>query len=478
MEDTLQVLAILLTVLLIMAVPLYAFWDLRRANRRLVLENDQLAEEADRWQAELERTLHALTVVQRQAVLDYRDKPHPMKNPPAGIRTTLERLNRLIPRDHDPYAFVVGWETRRDVPGILALSLNNAQPNKSGQILITGEPGNGKTSLSFLLMATICLRTTIGQFRLFIIDPKRVDGAFWKGKAHNWREPILGGDDREAIATGMTALRREREARERLIEDHKVSQWSNLPMTVRPPLLLVYVSELSILRLGTDDLEGWLISELTAARASGIVYMLDTQTVSNMKTGWRSMIGTFLALGQSSRTAVEPNIGLTQAEIEELGGTPPHKLPDAGYITARSKRQVATVRAPYIDDAERWRVLEALPNAPEALRPASPRSDGIEALQSASETAKKPAESPPARSSEAPEAPKPAPPAVVVTTQEKADILAAAEKFPSRRQVCSEVFKSTGGDAYKKVQLVLDEAEKLLPPKRTTLNDPKLVESA
>ncbi|NJO82185.1 MAG: hypothetical protein HC828_04835 [Blastochloris sp.] len=369
MEDTLQVLAMLLTVLLIMAVPLYAFWDLRRANRRLVLENDQLAEEADRWQTELERTLHALTVVQRQAVLDYRDKPHPMQNPPAGIRTTLERLNRLIPRDHDPYAFVVGWETRRDVPGILALSLNNAQPNKSGQILITGEPGNGKTSLSFLLMATICMRTTIGQFRLFIIDPKRVDGAFWKGKAHNWREPILGGDDREAIAVGMTALRREREARERLIEDHKVSQWSNLPMTVRPPLLLVYVSELSILRLGTDDLEGWLISELTAARASGIVYMLDTQTVSNMKTGWRSMIGTFLALGQSSRTAVEPNIGLTHAEIEELGGTPPHKLPDVGYITARSKRQVATVRAPYIDDAERWRVLEALPNAPEALDP-------------------------------------------------------------------------------------------------------------
>ncbi|NJO82186.1 MAG: hypothetical protein HC828_04840 [Blastochloris sp.] len=65
-----------------------------------------------------------------------------------------------------------------------------------------------------------------------------------------------------------------------------------------------------------------------------------------------------------------------------------------------------------------------------------------------------------------------------MTTQEKADILAAADKLSSRRQVCLEVFKSTGGDAYNKVRLVLDEAGKLLPPKSTAISDPKLVESA
>ena len=495
-ETTLYGVMVLILVALMFLVPALWIGDLRRRIRALeydvldaghqaqvaIQEAQQQVQEAEQraaaWKQELERTLAAFTEVQRQAVYDHRFKARPMEHPPVGIQPTLDRLNRLIPIADDPYGFAIGWEEKNGQPGLAALSLWNDSTAKAGQILITGEIDSGKSSLAFLILSTLCLRTTTGQLRVFIIDPKRVDGAYWKGKAHNWRDPVLGAKDAAGIKAGMEALRAERELREQLIERYKVDKWEALPVAVRPPLLVVYVAELEVLELGTDNLEGWLKAELTSARASGIRYILDTQTVSNKVTTWRGQLPTKIAGCQSSQDAVKPNVGLSLQEIEELGGIPPHKLPGPGYFVVRNKREVLTVRTPRITSDERWRVLEALPNAPEALQPASTRSEGIEALQPASETAKKPAESPPARSTEAPEAAKPAPPAVVVTTQEKADILAAAEKFPSRRQVCSEVFNTTGGEAYKKVQLVLDEAEKLLPPKRTTFSDPKLVESA
>ena len=452
--ETLQVLAALLAFGLT-GIALWRYIDDLKTRlayeqaERINLEQRLKARERD-----FRETIDALDAVTRKKVRDYKQRSEPMATPPPGIQPALQKLAAQAgDLARDPYLFPVGWEITRGNPGVVALSLDNASEYRSGHIAITGESGYGKGHLAFLICAALTMRTTTAQMQIFAIDPKR-DFALWKGKAHLWREPVLGRDP-TAIKAAMAAIRAEREARERLREEHRVLEFEELPETARPPVLLIYISELDVLQLGADDLDGWLAAELSTSRASGIRFLIDAQNNSSRETRWRTHIGTFIAGFQSSQDWVRPNIGLSVNEIRERGAIPQNDLPGRGYFTVRNGRDVITVRAPHMPTSLRYEVLNKLPDNPQPVSVVA--SNPVPTTTATIPTATIPT---PARPDNRRR--------ISVTPDERTAILAAAKRFRLRRDVCAAVFEgATGGPAYQKVKMVLDEEGLLLDPTQT-----------
>jgi hypothetical protein len=413
--------------------------DQKRRIAELDAEANALAAERDAARQQTQDILASLDAVTRKKVLNHIDRSIPHPSPPPGLKPLIEKLYVQFPDRvaSDTYVFGCGCEITRGNPGLVITSLSNTSPIYAGHMLITGETSSGKGHLAFLLLAQLCYRTTTDQFRVFCIDPKQ-DSFLWEGKAHNWREPVLGRD-RTAITKAMVALRAERERRDALRARYRVLEWQELPDQARPPLLLVYISELDGLKLGCDDLDEWMTTELGMARASGIRYLIDVQNVSNRETSWRTHIGTFFAGFQSSRDSVKPNCGMTVEELRERGAIPPNELDGPGYFTIRSGKGAFTVRAPKMDLAERNAVLAHLPDgaAPSVLDATPARiGEGGVSFTVERQVAKR----------------------IVVTDEERAAIRAAAQRLDSRRKICLDVFGSTGGTGYEKVRLVCDEA--------------------
>jgi hypothetical protein len=324
---------------------------------------------------------------------------------------------------------------------VIVYSIDPQHKDFCGNIAVSGETRYGKGNLVALICLSLCMRCTPRQLQVFAVDPKR-DFALWRGKAHNWREPVLGRDQ-PMIQAAMMALRAERERREQLRERAGVLEHSQLHESIRPPLLLVYLAELDVLQLGSDDLDEWLASEMSTCLAAGIIYVIDAQNNSRRATRWRTHFSTFLAAFQSSEASVEPNVGMRPDEIERLGGMSPHKLVGKGYFTYRTGRDVGTVRAPLISLEDRQAALASLP---QALQPRT-----ITPLVVAT-PATAPAASEVRRTK------------IEVSLEERARIIAEAPRHASRGDLTAAVFNGRRtGEPAQKVKLVCDELGLLLP---------------
>ena len=336
--------------LLVGAWPIYEYLKLRRRTR--------LAEErAEQLSQEYQHRFEALDAVQRQALEKRLQHPQPLRTPPDGFGPTLHAVEAY--HDDDPYAMPIGWQNSDGVADLVTGSLHGDSPYFVGNVQITGMTRWGKNIWEFLTTTTLCYRTTPAQLRIFCVDGKGPDGALWRGLAHNWREPITREDE---IPSAITALETLRTERMRLLEQHSVTKWEELPASTRPPLIWVVINELSLLEkvLGRE-LEHWLTRELSSALAGGIRYCILMQDASNWETGWRRQIGLAVAGGQVSRDADKPNLGMSTTEIKDRGGIPPSELPERGYFTARFYRDVVSVSIPYLTVEERKAVIARLP---------------------------------------------------------------------------------------------------------------------
>ncbi len=335
--------------LLVGAWPIYEYLKLRRRTR---LAEERAAQLSQAYQHRFE----ALDAVQRQALEQRLQHPQPLRTPPDGFGPTLHAVEAY--HDDDPYAMPIGWQNSDGVADLVTGSLHGDSPYFVGNVQITGMTRWGKNIWEFLTTTTLCYRTTPAQLRIFCVDGKGPDGALWRGLAHNWREPIT----REAEIPGaIIALEMLRTERMRLLEQHGVTKWEELPVSTRPPLIWVVINELSLLEkvLGRE-LEHWLTRELSSALAGGIRYCILMQDASNWETGWRRQIGLAVAGGQVSRDADKPNLGMSTTEIKDRGGIPPSELPERGYFTARFYRDVVSVSIPYLTVEERKAAIARL----------------------------------------------------------------------------------------------------------------------
>jgi len=346
--------------LLVVAWPVYEVLKLRRRARQA---EDRAAQLTQDYQHRIE----ALDSVQRQAFEKLLQHPQPLRTPPAGFGPTLRGVAAY--HETDPYAIPIGWQSSDGVADLVTGSLHGDSPYFVGNIQVTGMTRWGKNIWEFLTTTTLCYRTTPAQLRIFCIDGKGPDGALWRGLAHNWREPITREEDIPGAIAALEVLRGERM---RLLEQHGVTKWEELPPQTRPPLVWVVINELSLLEkvLGRE-LESWLTRELSSALAGGIRYCILMQDASNWETGWRRQIGLAVAGGQVSRDADKPNLGMSTAEIKDRGGVPPSELAERGFFTARFYRDVVSVSIPYLNVEERKAAIARLSRAVDAAKASS-----------------------------------------------------------------------------------------------------------
>ncbi|MEI6775957.1 MAG: FtsK/SpoIIIE domain-containing protein [Chloroflexales bacterium] len=360
---------------------------------------------------------------------------------PPDLATTIQTLTRQAPSAR--YRFPLGWSL---VSGHAVLS-QAAFVGDVNHILVSAQSDGGKDNWAIGVLLSLAALHPANDVQFCIIDGKGLDFAGWDGHSHVWRAALTP----TAIAPTMHALSAERERRRRILSGAGVSKWE-LYTGGDLPLLVIYVSELSLLHDATSAkvLEQWLNSELAAGRAFGLRYIIATQTASNFATRWRSQISLFMAGFQPSQSQDTPNTALRTQEIAASGAVPPSALPGppggAGVFCVVAGREAVNVRTSLIDDGERrqWR---------EALGGASGRSDAEEVLP---HTLTMPPE-PPEERPERLEAPH-------VTEAERAAIIAAAHEEPSRRKVCQRVFGTAGGRAWEKVKRVCDEEKCLIGP--------------
>jgi hypothetical protein len=344
--------------LLVAAWPVYEYLKLRRRAQLAEEQADHFAERAEQIATAYQHRVDALDTIQRQSFEKLLQHPQPLRTPPNGIGPTLHAVAAF--HADDPYALPIGWQNSDGVPDLVTGSLHGDSPYFVGNVQVTGMTRWGKNIWEFLGTTTLCYRTTPAQLQIFCVDGKGPDAALWRGLSHNWREPISREEDIPGAITALEALRNERM---RLLEQHTVTKWEELPISIRPPLVWVVINELSLLEkvLGRE-LESWLTRELSSALAGGIRYCILMQDASNWETGWRRQIGLAIAGGQISRDADKPNLGMSTAEIKDRGGIPPSELTERGTFTARFYRDIASVSIPYLTIDERKAAIAPLPH--------------------------------------------------------------------------------------------------------------------
>jgi hypothetical protein len=298
-----------------------------------------------------------------------------LAQPPADLHVTLNQLHRNAPAAR--YRFPLGWHM---VEGRAALA-QAALTGDVNHVLVTGQSDGGKDNWAIGALLCLALQHSPQQLQVCIIDGKGLDFAPWARKAHTWRLALDPGE----IAPAMAALTAERQRRAQVLRAAGASKWEAY-RGGDLPLLIVYVSELSLLEdaAGKSELAAWLNSELAAARAFGIRYIVATQTASNFATRWRSQVGLYVAGFQPSASQDEPNTGLSGKEIRAAGAVPPSELPapptGAGVFTVVFGREAVNVRAPLVDDLQRRQLLAQLPDR--LVVPAEPVPEGAESGES------------------------------------------------------------------------------------------------
>ena len=399
-----------------------------------------------------------------------------LANPPSDFESTLTAVRA---KDLGSFAIPLGWEQGGIVTAKLVGDVNH--------VLITGQSDSGKDNATMGIFYALAMQNDPQRVQFAIIDGKGLDWAAWNNKAHTWRLALSPED----IAPAMLALTNERKRRLGILQTAGVTKWDTY-QGGDLPLLVVYISELLLCQNATSGpkLTAWLNSELTAARAFGIRYIIATQTASNFDTQWRSQISLFLAGFQPTPTQDMPNVGISTKELETIGAVPPSQLPappiGAGVFTAVQGRHVATVRATFLDDNQRAKLLAIMPTKRLHLAPAaviapamdSNDSDGIllellksgqplplEALHSGA-TGQIPPLHPLQTATSLHNGSDNSPSSATATAlhvaldkvpvNEQQRILAAAAHSRSRRDLCKRLYETTGGQKYNWIAAVCD----------------------
>ncbi|HEU4327626.1 MAG TPA: FtsK/SpoIIIE domain-containing protein [Roseiflexaceae bacterium] len=356
-----QDLQIWLALALLIGTPLVVIWSQHRENRKLRTTIVQLRAEVERLQGyEPQPDAPHLRDVRP---LDGAGEA--LAKPPTDLNITLSELRRLAPSKR--YRYPIGWRVVKGAPS-LAMGWLVGDTN---HILLTGQSDSGKDNWAFVTLLGLAAHHPPEQLQICIIDGKGLDFEGWRAKQHTWRLAA----DLDEIKPAMEALRAERQRRVGILREAGVAKWDEYPHADLP-LLVVYVSELALLQSATSgrELENWLDTELTSARAFGIRYIISAQTVSNLSTRWRSQISVFVAGFQPRTDQDEPNTAQTTKQIKERSGVPPSELPAPsagaqGVFCVAFENRVVNVRSPYLDTQARRAWLARLPDRPASTKP-------------------------------------------------------------------------------------------------------------
>ncbi len=283
-----------------------------------------------------------------------------MKHPPKSIDYALRTIGAR------KYVMPLGWWVAHGKLDLVKASLAG---DDVYHMLVSAKSRMGKDNAVIYWLLSLALQNKPELLQLAIVDGK--GGLDWQGFENKAHTSLLAVED-EDIVPAMQLLTAERKRRGALLKEARVSNWeSYIQKGNTMPLLLVYISELSLLESATSskELSSWMEQELSSAAAFGMRYIIATQTATNFNTRWRGQIDLFIAGYQPASSHDAPNTGLSTKELKEQGVIPPSELPGPpdgrGVFTLVQGRDAATVRVPYLDDEVRQSYLDRLPNGPQ-----------------------------------------------------------------------------------------------------------------
>ncbi len=234
----------------------------------------------------------------------------------------LVRLGSLLTSDNFKKLDLLNFALGRDVSGAPIF----ADLAKMPHLLIAGATGSGKSVCMHIIIASLIWRNGPSQLKLILIDPKRVELAYYRDLPH-LLTPVIS-DGKKSINALRWAVK-EMERRYEMLSEYKVRDIvgfngqiiKNNEMELFMPYLVIIIDELADLMAAFGrEVEGTVIRIAQMARAVGIHLIISTQRPSvEVLTGLiKANITSRIALQMPSQ--VDSRTVLDMAGAEKLLG--------------------------------------------------------------------------------------------------------------------------------------------------------------
>ena len=235
----------------------------------------------------------------------------------------LVRLGSLLTSDNFKKLDLLNFALGRDVSGAPIF----ADLAKMPHLLIAGATGSGKSVCMHVIIASLIWRNGPSKLKFILIDPKRVELAYYRDLPH-LLTPVIS-DGKKSINALRWAVK-EMERRYEMLSEYKARDIvgfngqviKNNEMELFMPYLVIIIDELADLMAAFGrEVEGTIIRIAQMARAVGIHLIISTQRPSvEVLTGLiKANITSRIALQMPSQ--VDSRTVLDMAGAEKLLGS-------------------------------------------------------------------------------------------------------------------------------------------------------------
>ncbi|QKE72642.1 DNA translocase FtsK [Arthrobacter citreus] len=203
-------------------------------------------------------------------------------------------------------------------------------------LLIAGETGSGKSVILRSILTTLIFNKTPEELKLYLFDLKKSEFFLFKRLPH----VVENTYNREKMKKRFGEILKDLSDRGDLLEKHEVPHIDELPKEVKPPYIMVFIDEFSLI----NDVKAIVdsIEDITAiGRALGIFIVLSTQRPDSKILEGRIKALLTVRIGGRQQDAVNSKI------VIDCGGC--EKLTSPGHMKMKSILGLIDIKVPMLD---------------------------------------------------------------------------------------------------------------------------------
>lgn len=223
-------------------------------------------------------------------------------------------------------------------------------------LLVAGTTGSGKSIFVNNCITTLCYHLQPHELKFIMVDPKRVEMAFYRSLPHMLAAPVCNGD--EALHAMAWAVR-EMERRYELFADAKARNLASYNAKVLPknklPFIVIIVDEFAdLMKTSSKELEEYIIRLAQMARATGIHLILATQRPSA-----DIITGTIKANIPARAAFSLPSVTDSRIILDATGAETLLGRGDMLFLSTRHPRPLR-IQSPFLDETANLKVVDYL----------------------------------------------------------------------------------------------------------------------
>lgn len=223
-------------------------------------------------------------------------------------------------------------------------------------LLVAGTTGSGKSIFINNCITALCYHNKPSDLRFIMVDPKRVEMAFYEKLPHILAKPIVTP---QAAVHALAWAVREMERRYEVFSQAQARNLASYNSKVAPknkmPHIVVIVDELADLMMtAAKDVEEYIGRLAQMARATGIHLILATQRPSvNVITGT-------IKANIPARAAFSlPSVADSRTILDSTGAQHLLGRGDMLFLSTKRRRPIR-IQSPFMDESANLRVVEYL----------------------------------------------------------------------------------------------------------------------